>query len=213
MQLTFCKYLWCAPPLDFTSSNVVFNLKITIFSALLLGHVHVDFPKMQSRVYLYLPENMLLLSFCLLNSVLKIDCNICANTEIVILHEFLHENVLINWDIVEEKVRPWLQVHDTSQFYWRWQGEAGGRSCNLQIRSNRSQCSLAWVCINFPLTVITGFSNAMNRIKTVRLTFLGTPVISIRQGLTVRLSISTDRPAPVRSRDKSICIFGILSLF
>ena len=105
-----------------------------------------------------------------------------------------------NWDIVEEKVRPWLQVHDTSQFYWRWQGEAGGRSCNLQIRSNRSQCSLAWVCINFPLTVITGFLNAMNRIKTVRLTFLGTPVTSIRQGLTVRLSISTDRPAPVREQ-------------
>ena len=50
------------------------------------------------------------------------DCNIYANTEIVILHE----NVLY-WVIVEEKVRPWLQVHDTSQFYWGWQGEAGGR--------------------------------------------------------------------------------------
>ena len=50
------------------------------------------------------------------------------------------------------------------------------------------------------LTVITGFLNAMNEIKTVRLTFLGTPVTSIRQGLTVRLSISTDRPAPVRGQ-------------
>ena len=49
---------------------------------------------MQSRVYLYLPENMLLLSFCLLNSVLKIDCNICANTENEFV--FLPENVLIN---------------------------------------------------------------------------------------------------------------------